>query len=126
MFSCFLLTSINATNLQVIQVAFILLLYFPLVRLVHLIELVPVSLLLLQDLLVLTLDLLHDHLSLLGDLLLQVVLREEVIQLLQNGLGRNLDELGSKEMERKMNESTLTLVFSDTGVLGGTSGALGG
>ena len=126
MFTCFLLTSINATNLQVIQVAFILLLYFPLVRLVHLIELVPVSLLLLQDLLVLTLDLLHDHLSLLGDLLLQVVLREEVIQLLQNGLGRNLDELGSKEMERKMNESTLTLVFSDTGGLGGTSGALGG
>ena len=126
MFTCFLLTSINATNLQVIQVAFILLLYFPLVRLVHLIELVPVSLLLLQDLLVLTLDLLHDHLSLLGDLLLQVVLREEVIQLLQNGLGRNLDELGSKEMERKMNESTLTLVFSATGGLGGTSGALGG
>ena len=126
MFACFLLTSINATNLQVIQVAFILLLYFPLVRLVHLIELVPVSLLLLQDLLVLALDLLHDHLSLLGDLLLQVVLREEVIQLLQNGLGRNLDELGSKEMERKMNESTLTLVFSDTGGLGGTSGALGG
>ena len=126
MFTCFLLTSINATNLQVIQVAFILLLYFPLVRLVHLIELVPVSLLLLQDLLVLTLDLLHDHLSLLGDLLLQVVLGEEVIQLLQNGLGRNLDELGSKEMERKMNESTLTLVFSATGGLGGTSGALGG
>ena len=126
MFTCFLLTSINATNLQVIQVAFILLLYFPLVRLVHLIELVPVSLLLLQDLLVLTLDLLHDHLSLLGDLLLQVVLGEEVIQLFQNGLGRNLDELGSKEMERKMNESTLTLVFSDTGGLGGTSGALGG
>ena len=125
--TCFLLlTSINATNLQVIQVAFILLLNFPLVRLVHLIELVPVSLLLLQNLLVLTLDLLHDHLSLLGDLLLQVVLREEVIQLLQNGLGRNLDELGSKEMERKMNESTLTLVFSDTGGLGGTSGALGG
>ena len=124
--TCLLLTSINATNLQVIQVAFILLLNFPLVRLVHLIELVPVSLLLLQDLLVLTLDLLHDHLSLLGDLLLQVVLREEVIQLLQNGLGRNLDELRSKEMERKMNESTLTLVFSDTGGLGGTSGALGG
>ena len=126
MFTCFLLTSINATNLQVIQVAFILLLNFPLVRLVHLIELVPVSLLLLQNLLVLTLDLLHDHLSLLGDLLLQVVLGEEVIQLLQNGLGRNLDELGSKEMERKMNESTLTLVFSATGGLGGTSGALGG
>ena len=126
MFTCFLLTSINATNLQVIQVAFILLLNFPLVRLVHLIELVPVSLLLLQNLLVLTLDLLHDHLSLLGDLLLQVVLSEEVIQLLQNGLGRNLDELGSKEMERKMNESTLTLVFSATGGLGGTSGALGG
>ena len=112
MFTCFLLTSINATNLQVIQVAFILLLYFPLVRLVHLIELVPVSLLLLQDLLVLTLDLLHDHLSLLGDLLLQVVLREEVIQLLQNGLGRNLDELGSKELERKMKLTNL-----DTGLL---------
>ena len=104
----------------------ILLLDFPLVCLVHLVQLVPMRLLLLQDLLVLTLDLLHDHLSLLGDLLLQVVLREEVIQLLQNGLGRNLDELGSKEMERKMNESTLTLVFSATGVLGGTSGALGG
>ena len=112
MFTCFLLTSINATNLQVIQVAFILLLNFPLVRLVHLIELVPVSLLLLQNLLVLTLDLLHDHLSLLGDLLLQVVLREEVIQLLQNGLGRNFDQLGSKEMERKMKLTNL-----DTGLL---------
>ena len=86
MFSCFLLTSINATNLQVIQVAFILLLNFPLVRLVHLIELVPVSLLLLQDLLVLPLDLLQNHLPLLRDLLLKIVLSEEVIQLLQNCL----------------------------------------
>ena len=112
-----MLTSINAANLQVIQVAFILLLNFPLVRLVHLIELVPVSLLLLQDLLVLTLDLLHDHLSLLGDLLLQVVLREEVIQLLQNGLGRNLDELGSKEMEKKIS-SSLQRPTKETFILG--------
>ena len=113
-------------NLEVIQMTLILLLYFPLVCLVHFVELVPMCLLLLQDLLVLPLYLLHDHLPLLRNLLLQVVLSEEVIEFLQNGLGRNLDELGSKEMERKMNESTLTLVFSDTGGLGGTSGALGG
>ena len=45
-------------------------------------------LLLLQDLLVLPLDLLHDHLPLLGYLLLKVVLSEEVIQLLQNSLDK--------------------------------------
>ena len=60
----------------------ILLLDFPLVCLVHLVQLVPMRLLLLQDLLVLPLDLLHDHLPLLGYLLLKVVLSEEIIQLL--------------------------------------------
>ena len=75
-----------ATNLEVVQMTFVLLLYFPLVCLVHFVELVPMCLLLLQDLLVLPLNLLHDHLSLLGNLLLQVVFSEEVIELLQNGL----------------------------------------
>ena len=79
-----------ATNLEVIQMAFVLLLYFPLVCLVHFVELVPMCLLLLQDLLVLPLNLLHDHLPLLCNLLLQVVLSEEVIQLLQNGLEKEL------------------------------------
>ena len=75
-----------ATDLEVVQMTFVLLLYFPLVCLVHFVQLVPMRLLLLQDLLVLPLDLLHDHLPLLRNLLLQVVLSEEVIQLLQNGL----------------------------------------
>ena len=75
-----------ATNLEVVQMTFVLLLYFPLVCLVHFVELVPVCLLLLQDLLVLPLYLLHDHLPLLRNLLLQVVLSEEVIQFLENGL----------------------------------------
>ena len=66
----------------------ILLLDFPLVRLVHLVQLVPMRLLLLQDLLVLPLDLLHDHLPFLCNLLLKVVLSEEVIQLLQNSLDK--------------------------------------
>ena len=66
----------------------VFLLYFPLVRLVHLVELVSMRLLLLQDLLVLPLDLLHDHLPLLRDLLLKVVLGEEVIELLQNCLDK--------------------------------------
>ena len=66
----------------------VFLLDFPLVRLVHLVELVSMCLLLLQDLLVLPLDLLHDHLPLLRDLLLQVVLGEEVIELLKNRLDK--------------------------------------
>ena len=52
----------------------------------HLVQLVPMRLLLLQDLLVLPLDLRQDHLPLLRDLLLKIVLSEEVIQLLQNCL----------------------------------------
>ena len=66
----------------------VFLLDFPLVRLVHLVELVSMCLLLLQDLLVLPLDLLHDHLPLLRDLLLKVVLGEEVIELLKNSLDK--------------------------------------
>ena len=66
--------------------AFVLLLYFSLVSFVHFVELVPMRLLLLQDLLVLPFNLLHNHLPLLSNLLLQVVLGEEVIQLLQNSL----------------------------------------
>ena len=74
--------------LEVVQMALVLLLYLPLVGLVHLVQLVPVRLLLLEDLLVLTLDPRHDRLPFLGDLLLQVVLRQELVELLQNRLWR--------------------------------------
>ena len=70
--------------------ALVLLLYLPLVGLVHLVQLVPVCLLLLEDLLVLALDPRHDRLPLLGDLLLKVVLRQELVELLQNRLWRKV------------------------------------
>ena len=74
--------------LEVVQMALVLLLYLPLVGLVHLVQLVPVRLLLLEDLLVLALDPRHDRLPFLGDLLLKVVLRQELVELLQNRLWR--------------------------------------
>ena len=76
--------------------AFVLLLYFSLVSFVHFVELVPMRLLLLQDLLVLPFNLLHNHLPLLSNLLLQVVLGEEVIQLLQNSLKKENERLEKK------------------------------
>ena len=71
-------------HLQVLHVPLILLLDLDLVRLVNLAELVPMGLVLLRYLLIFTFNFSQNFLSLIRDLLLEIILRQEITEFLEH------------------------------------------